>query len=518
MFNVTDDFKITGAVPDNGSANVPLNNEISVYFSQPVDAATLNTGTFIVARNSATPIAGSVRYEVAHDGRYVGIFTPQVILQPQTTYQVTLVGISHPMTGGSESVIKSVLGVTLGRNYSLVFSTGAVSLQPPVVELPIEYSSITDVRPVFQWNLMTGATSYQIEIGSSELMDPLYTPPGGDLSYPIVVPGDVDNYRPEQVFEAGRQYFWRIRSTQGIIMSTWSPLYSFYIMNPGEDPPYAPDTPEPFVPSGDTTFLFGGQEEFHVMSVEPGDTEMNVKQDYIKIHYNKAIDPDSIDSGTFSVTILGTKVMQSDPNVREPGKVAIETVYVDDDDPTTLVIIPVGAAGPEGTRPMQNTGRVGEPTIRQYENMFKDVLGRSGFRYGYGKHFMDKTERFAPDDLYTDVHHGQLRIGKHPAYPIVVAKSTVVGLDFPVQAEQVQIQARYSVPLSGTFAFEISMDGAMTWTGVTFVYDATRDLQLSQLIGVPRGNKLRARITMATGNAQETPVLEWFMVVFNEVR
>ena len=347
MFGVTEDFKVIKTDPGDGRSNVALNSEIKVYFSQAVDAATLHTGTFVVQRNSATPIAGSVRYEVTPRGEFVGVFKPSVVLHPETTYQVTLVGLSHPVTGGTASVIKSFAGVTLGRNVTFVFSTGAVSVQPPVPESPVEYSSVTDTKPKLQWALIAGATNYEIEIGTSELMDPLYIPPGSSISYPVVVPGDQDNYVPADDFERGIQYFWRIRTYQNGTFSAWSSIHSFRILQPDEDRPYIPGSDVPYQPTGDSNMLFSGTEAFRVLGVEPVNGAMDQDPEYFRVFFNKAIDEDSLDLDTFICNIKGSKVVSSDPNTSDPGIIEIEEAYVDEEDATILIIVPVGGAAPE---------------------------------------------------------------------------------------------------------------------------------------------------------------------------
>ena len=166
---------------------------------------------------------------------------------------------------------------------------------------------------------------------------------------------------------------------------------------------------------------------------------------------------------------------------------------------------------------MATTGRVGVPTMRQYENMFKDILGRSGLPYGYGKHFMDKTERFSPDDLYTDVRRGEIRLARRAAYPVGDYKHTVVGLELPITISEVQVQAKFTNPTDTTFGLEVSADGGVEWIGVTFTQDAGRDIQYCTTMGIPVGSSLRARILMATDDAQVTPTLEWFMLMFKAV-
>src|SRR5437867_4359772 len=70
--------------PANADTNVPLNETITVSFSEPMDPSTINTSTFIVMQGT-TPVAGTVSYA---DG--TASSPPADHLPPLTTDTVTI--------------------------------------------------------------------------------------------------------------------------------------------------------------------------------------------------------------------------------------------------------------------------------------------------------------------------------------------------------------------------------------------------------------------------------------------
>src|SRR3989454_725298 len=66
--------------PANADTNVPLNETITVAFSEPMDPSTINTTTFTLTQGT-TPVAGTVTYTNG-----TAIFTPADTLAPLTTY------------------------------------------------------------------------------------------------------------------------------------------------------------------------------------------------------------------------------------------------------------------------------------------------------------------------------------------------------------------------------------------------------------------------------------------------
>src|SRR2546427_169521 len=70
--------------PANADTNVPLNETITVSFSEPMDPSTINTNTFTVMQGT-TPVAGTVSYTNG-----TAIFTPADTLAPLTSFFSTI--------------------------------------------------------------------------------------------------------------------------------------------------------------------------------------------------------------------------------------------------------------------------------------------------------------------------------------------------------------------------------------------------------------------------------------------
>ena len=508
MFRVTEDIKVLRTDPPDGRSNVPLNAEIKIYFSQAVEPATLNTGTIIVARNSSTPIAGSVRYESNERGEFIGVFRPSVILHAETTYQVAVIGLANPFTGNTNTVIKNVVGNSMGRNYILNFSTGMVDVQPPVPELPVESSAVADDKPLFQWTPVSGAVSYELEIGTSELMDPLYLPEGSQLAYPLIVPGTENQFVPDASFVKGAQYYWRIRAYKGGVWSAWSILRSFYVLQIGEDNPYAPRDDQ-FIPTGDSYLMLNTTEPFTIIAIDPLDGAVDQLPDTIRVTFNKAIDPDSIDPDLIS--FIGRKVVQSDPNIHEPGAVDFNA-YVDDEETNVLIIDLTGSSGGGG---VAGGTRV---NAQMFENMFADILYASGLHYGFGKHFMDLTERVVgSDELYTDVRNSQLRLNRNMPFTTGLWKHTTFerAAVLPFNVQDITVRAKFTIEDHTELEILVSMDGGVNFSVVNFVYDPVDNIQKAD-VSVTAGNALQFDIRMKTGNSSNTPRVEWIMLLFNE--
>ena len=96
--------------PPAHKRDVPLNAAIVIVFSQPIDPATLTTGTLQLWRD-LTPVAGAVR---SSDGAHLRAeFRPDTLLTGHTDYQVAIT-----------SAIHDVNGVALDSLTEVVFTTG----------------------------------------------------------------------------------------------------------------------------------------------------------------------------------------------------------------------------------------------------------------------------------------------------------------------------------------------------------------------------------------------------------
>lgn len=121
---------ITGEAPDNTAPNMvatfpalnagsaAMNTTVAVIFSEAIDPATINAQTFILMKDGATPVTGSVTYVGA-----TAQFKPADNLLSGASYTAII-------TNG----VKDLAGNPLAGNFSWVFTTGSVAdMQAPQV-------------------------------------------------------------------------------------------------------------------------------------------------------------------------------------------------------------------------------------------------------------------------------------------------------------------------------------------------------------------------------------------------
>jgi hypothetical protein len=79
---------IVSTDPAPGAINVLTTKVITATFNEPMDAATINSATFLLKEGS-NPVAGIVSYSGV-----VASFTPVSLLKPNTVYTGTITGTS----------------------------------------------------------------------------------------------------------------------------------------------------------------------------------------------------------------------------------------------------------------------------------------------------------------------------------------------------------------------------------------------------------------------------------------
>jgi hypothetical protein len=102
--------------PSDGSVNVALNKMISATFNETMNAATLNSTTFLL-KQGLNPITGTVSYS-----GNTAVFTPSANLQPGTTYTATITtGAMNPS------------GNPIAADYVWSFTTASTPVPPPSI-------------------------------------------------------------------------------------------------------------------------------------------------------------------------------------------------------------------------------------------------------------------------------------------------------------------------------------------------------------------------------------------------
>ena len=111
---------VIATVPTNNATGVPINQAINATFSEGMDPATISTANFLVTGPGATPVIGTVIYDVISK---IATFTAASHLAANTVYGATIT------TG-----VKDLAGNALASNFAWSFTTAATTAgQAPVV-------------------------------------------------------------------------------------------------------------------------------------------------------------------------------------------------------------------------------------------------------------------------------------------------------------------------------------------------------------------------------------------------
>ena len=123
---------VVGTVPANGATLVPISQVLTVSFSTSMNAATINSSTFLLTGPGATAVAGQVAYSTVGQS---ATFTPNNPLAPNTLYTATIT------TGAT-----NISGNAMAANYVFTFTTGtSVSTTKPQLVSTSPVNSATGV-------------------------------------------------------------------------------------------------------------------------------------------------------------------------------------------------------------------------------------------------------------------------------------------------------------------------------------------------------------------------------------
>lgn len=102
---------VSATFPASNSVGVVLNSTITVTFNKAIDPATINAQTFILLKDGATPVTGSVTYVGTS-----ALFSPAGNLSAGASYTATVT------TG-----VKDLAGNALASDYTWSFTTGSAT-------------------------------------------------------------------------------------------------------------------------------------------------------------------------------------------------------------------------------------------------------------------------------------------------------------------------------------------------------------------------------------------------------
>ncbi len=261
--------RVVSTVPASNSQGVAVNVDISVSFSEEMDAATITTDTFKVSGPSGA-VSGTVT--VSADGK-TATFKPVLMLAPVTSYQATLTNGVKDRSGGALTT------------FTWNFTTGtAGDTTPPTIRGTAPADNASDV-----------ATTAKIAVTFSEPVDPasVTTTTFSVARGPVAVAGKVTLngavavFVPDAPLQANTTY--TVTVTTGVkdlagnnltTNATWH-----FTTGTGSDT-LAPT----------------------VISTVPADgaTGISLVTPSITVTFSEAMDPSTINQQTFTLTFGGT--------------------------------------------------------------------------------------------------------------------------------------------------------------------------------------------------------------------
>ena len=156
---------VVSTIPANGAGAVAVNTAISETFSEVMNAATINAGTFTVTGPGATPVAGTVSYTGT-----TATFTPSAALLNSALYTATI-------TTGA----KDPTGAPLAANVVRTFTTAAA---PTVIStMPVNGAMAVAVTTTISATFSEVMDATTINAATFTVSGPAATPVAGTVTY-----------------------------------------------------------------------------------------------------------------------------------------------------------------------------------------------------------------------------------------------------------------------------------------------------------------------------------------------
>lgn len=233
---------VISTIPANLATDQPLNQIVSATFSEPMNPATINGGTFTLTGPGAMPVAGLVAYAAVGNTL---TFTPTQNLAASTTFTATI-------TTGAQNLA----GTGLASNYVWTFTTGtaAANIPPELVSTnPDNLATEVPLNQAVSATFTKAMDPLTITTGTFQLTGPGNTTVVGTVSYDAI--DYIATFTPTTPLIASTTYTATI--TAGATDLAHNPLGNTGAPNPWTFTTGAAVVPPPVI-IGPTLTLFGG--------------------------------------------------------------------------------------------------------------------------------------------------------------------------------------------------------------------------------------------------------------------
>ena len=222
--------QVVVSYPKNYAVDIPTDlSVITVGFNTDLDTNYI-TGNVRLQSQQGVFIPISVKYEFRQ--MTIAIQKP---LEPNTVYQLMIFGDGN-LTDTEVTGIRNVFGIPMQGNVIITFTTAkSTALPAPHLITPGDNTNIAS-SPTFQWNAVTGASRYEIQVSRSNT----FTPVAWASAYISST-----SATPSLPLEDG-MYYWRVRAWDAAGKpSDWSATFVFNLNTQTYAPVVEEDTLPP---------------------------------------------------------------------------------------------------------------------------------------------------------------------------------------------------------------------------------------------------------------------------------
>jgi hypothetical protein len=172
--------------------------------------------------NSSLPAGTTFAYyqvQVATEAAFSSLIVNDSSLTSITASQLTTPALAaNTMYYWRVRAVNTVIGVENFSAWSLV-RTFRTKLSPPTAISPIGGVTVGSLKPTFDWNDVTGATGYTIQVSRNTSFTPLVVN--------VTISTATSIYTPTTNLPAGTTLYWRVRANGANGPSDWMVYATF---------------------------------------------------------------------------------------------------------------------------------------------------------------------------------------------------------------------------------------------------------------------------------------------------
>lgn len=314
---------VVDTTPDGYSTEVDTRTDIQVTWNTDLNRDHLKDSLFL-----SDDKGQNVEIQISYSNRTL-ILQPVGELMANTRYTLRIVGGTD---GQNNPVgIRDILNNPLAKDFVLAFNTVTTAiLDAPYLVYPVN-QTIIQQQPVFKWEPVDGAVSYQIKVSTTTSLVPVVWPSDSDI-----VDFATTEISPGYQFPDGT-YYWAVRGvTASGAYGEWSTVYSFSKDTVSQGTQASGDTvPTDAVPYYEEQAVIVPEILEIFPEMDQSNVDIRIKHIYVLLngHYTS----EEIRAEHIQFTGMNVDGMIGNPDFEDHGDVSFKVEVLPQNDGTTLL-------------------------------------------------------------------------------------------------------------------------------------------------------------------------------------